>query len=316
MELSGKDLGYLRYIERWATYRASDGALSMEQVISRDRKYFSSILSEDDTKVKSFGMRNIPQADAMLVFGYPRVLAYAAEIALRHREAYGDYPELFSVGDGRGMFSQRQAMDKWIPQQLAALGFSQKWAFKNCCSHAQKNRAYTVDANVMIVKYSMAVHRRLKVLVITGAGCSMSAAQELVSLMPHTDFLIFEVPQPSNRIFDSEAFSPRSYGVDALLAQVVRCRLNADKMALPIEKLLNIPRAGFVRDMLLKGYAGCFVSDEMWNCVGINPVQGTELYKERVANLQRTVRPNRFQKQVTKLLDEIRKRLAKEGLVI
>lgn len=316
MDLSEKEIRCLRYIERWGTYRASKGALSMEKVISRDRKYFPSIMREEDTKVVSFAMKNIPQADAMLVFGYPRVVAYAAEIAVRHRDMYGDYPELFSVGDGRGMFSQRQAMDKWIPKQLTDLGFPQKWAFKNCSSHAEKNRAYTADANVLILSCSIRLHRRLKVLVITSAGCSMSAAQELISLMPHTDFFIFETPQPRERIFDSEKFSPESYGVDALLAQVVRCRLNANKMSLPIEKLLNIPRTKFVQDLLFRGYAGCFVSDEMWKCIGINPAEGARLHKERVADLQRVIRPRIFEKQTRCLLDEIRKDLAKKGLIV
>lgn len=316
MDLSEKEIGCLRYIERWGTYRASDGALSMELVISRNRKYFPSIMREEDTIVKSFNMQNLPQADAMLVFGYPRVVAYAAEIAVRHRDMYGDYPELFAIGDGRGMFSQRQEMDKWIPKQLTDLGFPQKWAFKNSSSHAEKNRAYTADANVLILSCSIRLRRRLKVLVITGAGCSMSAAQELISLMPHTDFFIFETPQPRERIFDSEKFSPKSYGVDALLAQVVRCRLNADKMKLPIEKLLGLPRTGFIQDLLFRGYAGYFVSDEMWKCIGINPVEGAKLHKERIADLQRFIRPRCFEKQTKRLLDEIRKNLTKKALIV
>lgn len=316
MDLSGKELGSLRFIERWATYKASDGALSMEQVITRDRRYFSSILSEEDTKVSSFNMENIPEADAMLVFGYPRVLAYAAEIAVRYRDKYGDYPELFSVSDGCDALAQWQEMDKWIPQQLTVLGFPAKWAFKNCRSHAEKIRAYTTEANILLQPFSLKLRRRPKVLVVTNAGCSMSAAQELISAMPHTDFLIFETPRLQERIFDNEKLSKGSYGVDVLLAQVARCRLNGRKVGLPIEKLLNFPRMNRVRDLLYRGYAGCFVSKDMWKCVGITPAYGIRLHQARIDGLQSIICPKRIEKQTRRLLDTVSQSLEKKGLII
>ena len=316
MKLSGRDFAYLRYIERWATYKASEGALSLRKVIHEDNgRYFSSILREDDTIVHSFNINNLPKADGMLILGYPKVLAYAAEVAVKYREKYGEYPELFSVGDGRGMFAQRRQMDKWFAQQLVALGFPSKWAFKNCCSHTQKNRDYIADVQRHLAP-RIPLSRRLKILLVTGAGCSLCATQELSEAMPYAEFLVFETPQPASdqRFFDSEQFAPNSYGVDILLAQVVRSRLNT--LSLPVEKLLEIPRIGFIRDLLMKGYAGCFSSDEMWECIGIDPEVGRELHQARLAQLQRLVRPIRFEKQQKRFILSIKKRFERKGLII
>lgn len=318
MELSGRDFARLRYAEQWLTYKASDGALSLNEVIRKDNgRYFSSILSEEDTIVKSFTFDSIPQADAMLVLGYPRVLAYAAEVAVRYRDKYGTYPELVTVGDGRGMFSQRCQMNEWFSEQLVALGFPEEWAFKNYKKQLRKNRNYIADVRLFILP-RLPVSRRFKLLVIASAGTSLCIAQELSAAMPHTDFMIFETPQSASEqvFFDHERFSFYTYGVDILLAHIVRSRINTQDVQLPVEKLLSIPSLNFVRNLLMKGYAGCFSSDEMWKYVGIEPEIGRALNQKRLAQLQRRIRPRKFAQQQAKFLEAILKRFERRGLVI
>lgn len=316
MDITGKEFGYLRYMERWSTYRAADGALPLAEVIRADeRRHFPSIMTENEAYVQSFAMKDIPEADALLVLGYPRALEYAAEIAVRYREKFGHYPELFSVGDGRGMFAQRRDMGRWFQEQLVALGFPKEWAFQNCLPHAEKNWKTTAEVNMLILRRT-SFKRRFRVLVVTSPGCSLTVAQELYSAIPHTDFLMFETPQVSERLFDHEVFSSKSYGIDLLIAQYVKARIGGNLMPLPAEKLLSIPRLGFVSALAQKGFAGCITSSEMWKILGISAERGETLHKERLAQLQTTVRPRRFEKQTEQYLEAIRKRFKKKGLNI
>ena len=317
MELSGKDLRRLLYMERWATYREQEGYLSLDKVIRKDEgRYFSTILSDDDIKVKSFNMKSIPCADAILVVGSPRAVVYAAELAIRYRKNYGKYPELFCVGDGRGMFAQRINMAEWYEQQMISLGFPEDWVMKHHVRHCDKNHDVVKDVHRLIVAYT-ALMRKITVLVVTGAGYSLPLAQELCAAIPHASFNFFEVKQEelSSRLFYCEQFSPKTYAVDTLLANVIRAR-KSSMVPLPVEKLLEIPQNKIIKDLLLRGYAGCFSSPDMWKAVGINPNEGMALYKSRIAQLQTTVRPRQLEKQTELLLKRTKKSFADRGLII
>lgn len=140
MNLSGKDMRHLMYMERWATYSMATGALSLEEVMLKDNgQTFSSIVRNEDMVVQSFNMKELPHANILLVLGTsPRVLAYVAEIAIRHFDKYGYYPEFVAAGDGRGMFRQRRDMATWLENMMIGLGFDKEWV--KCHHVIQKNR--------------------------------------------------------------------------------------------------------------------------------------------------------------------------------
>ena len=61
MNLSGKDMRHLMYMERWATYSMATGALSLEEVMLKDNgQTFSSIVRNEDMVVQSFNMKELP----------------------------------------------------------------------------------------------------------------------------------------------------------------------------------------------------------------------------------------------------------------
>lgn len=319
MRLGGKDVRRLMYMERWTTYSTETGTLSLDEIIRRDGgKNFSSILSDKETCVQSFGMQNIPRANVLLVFGsYPRALAYAAEIAVCHFDAYGYYPEFVAAGDGRGMFHQRREMAEWFENMMIELGFDKDWVNSHHVDQPEKNRYYVAEIADKLDRVFCL--KKTKVLAVTGAGFSLRAAQELPLAMPHIDFRFFEVPQleVSARLFDNETFLPDSYTADVLLANVISVQMCKDnKIALPLEKKFSRPEMQYVRDLLLRGYAGCLANPKMWEFAGISADKGMMLHEERKAELQNSIKPRRFDEQVEQFLRRIRRSFNDRHLVI
>lgn len=320
MKLTAKDLRHLMYMERWASYKAEDGALSLEEIIRQDRlagrKNFSTILGDKDTVVQSFGMENIPKANVLLVFGScPRAVAYAAEIAIRHNNLYGYYPEFVAVGDGRGMFRQRVDMACWFENMMVELGFDQDWVKSHHVAELKKNRPYIAETSDKLE--GIFCLKKTRVLAVTGAGYSLRAAQELPMAMPHIEFNFFEVPQLelSARLFDNEVFASGTYAVDALLASVVCTQLPEAKITLSLEKKFSRPEMRYIGELLLRGYAGYFCKPEMWKLVGISPERGAKLHESRKAELQQ-LSPYRFQDQTRRFKECLNRSLADKGLSV
>ncbi len=323
MSLQKKDILRLAYMEKWGSYSLLSGALDISEVISEDHKKgignFSTFLSEADTKVKSFGYKNIPEADIMLVWGNsPRALEYAAEIAVRYRDKYGNFPYFLAIGDGKGMYSQRREMGDWYAEKMVHLGFPEDWVMRY-----KQHSCGVTDDKVFELKLSVrkfGCKHKPKVLLITGNGYSMYAAQVLVPQLPEMEFLVFETPilEQSAKLFDSEVFDINTYAVDKILANVVLSfrRDPGKQLGLPVEKLLDHPRTGIIVDLLLRGYCGYFGNSKMWKLVKIDPETGMKLYKERHAMLQQLIRPNHFSTQEAVFTHRILEKMEAKGLFI
>lgn len=75
-------------MENWGTYRQTDGPL---QVYNYQERQIETLAS--------FGLDDIPRADALLLFdSHFRAAGYAAEIVMRHEQKYGNKPEFLTCG--------------------------------------------------------------------------------------------------------------------------------------------------------------------------------------------------------------------------
>ena len=320
MGLSKKDLRHLVYMERWAGYKMAENPLSMAEVIKKDcGNNFSSILLDEDMKVKSFSVKSVPQADFMLVLNnYPRVLAYTAEVAIRFRNAYGKLPELINISSGRGIECQSSKMAEWLEEGLLDLGFPEEWVKKH---HLSEEVIDYADSAVKIdeIISKLELQGKPKVLVITGIADTLLAATELPILLPHIEFNFFEAPQldPNARLFDDEVFAGNTYAIDNLLANVVMAQkaVTGRRIRLPVEKLMERPKQDYVRDLLLRGFAGAFNTPEMWKAVGLSYREGEKLYEKRIAELAKMAKQGRFEQQTERLMFRIKRSLNDKGLV-
>lgn len=87
-------------MENWGTYRQTDGPL---QVYNYQERQIETLAS--------FGLDDIPRADALLLFdSHFRAAGYAAEIVMRHEQKYGNKPEFLTCGghSNKGGFRQRR----------------------------------------------------------------------------------------------------------------------------------------------------------------------------------------------------------------
>lgn len=79
---------FILTMENWGTYRQTDGPL---QVYNYQERQIETLAS--------FGLDDIPRADALLLFdSHFRAAGYAAEIVMRHEQKYGNKPEFLTCG--------------------------------------------------------------------------------------------------------------------------------------------------------------------------------------------------------------------------
>ncbi len=319
MSLTGRDVRHLMYIERWLNYSQETGIVSLDEVIRKDHKNggknFSTVLSDDDTVAHSFGMGRIPKANVLIVGGInPRAVAYAAEIAVRHRDQYGYMPELMTIGDGRGMFRQRRDMAECFAQLMVQLGFDEEWATCSLIPNADKNR----NCSEEVAEKLSGIFCRHKPKVLVVMANNLLAVQELPAAMPFADFYFFEVPQLelSARLFDAEVFSEKTYAADTLLAKAILAQLHDPRrIDLSIDKKLERPCKNCMKDLILRGYAGCITKPEMWEFIDIPCGIGQRLHQQRIVQLQK-LSPRRFEDHLEKLVWRIKKSFSDRGLVI
>ncbi len=290
--LTHEDIHYLLFAERWMGL-TKEARLSLETVIKVDKgRNFPSILTEDDLKVKTFSMEDIPEADVLLVYGNcPRALVYVAEIAIRYRRQYHKYPEFISLGDGRGMFKNRTLMSEWFQNQMIELNFDPEWILKNDFKPLRRDFSICEELKRILPLVILPKGRKTKVLAVTGIGNSMVSAQELSARMPEVEFFFFENPQVSDdeRIFYDEIFSPDTYAVDCLIAAILDARTSIT-VPLPIEKMIDIPSTKYLIQLVKKGYCGYLSTKDYWSILGFDWKKGREMYETRILELQKSTR--------------------------
>lgn len=125
-------------------------------------------------------------------------------------------------------------------------------------------------------------------------------------------------PEASQRLFDNEIFCPTTYAVDRLLAEVVSVQLQEKGVKLPLslEQKFARPEKQYVRDLVLRGYAGGFSTPRMWRFIGVDKQEGRKLHEKRKAQLQQLSSPYCFNKQAEQLIWRINEALAAKSLVV
>lgn len=318
MELTRADFRHLLEMERWCTYDKKI-PLSMLEVIQNDLRNggrnFSRFVNEETAIVESFTVDNIPEADVLLVWSKtPRSLEYAAEISAKYRKKYGVYPEFVAITSPH-TFIDTTVEANWFEQSMIKLGFSKDWVLKNHtgnCMMAESESIYEISRVVR----SIHCKAKPKVLVVTGSGFSVKAAQRLPIMLPHIDFSFFEVPQLdfSARLFDCEVFSPETYAVDLLIANVIDVQLRkaGEKIPLSIEKRFERPEVSWLKELVLKGYCG-FLRSEMWKFLGLDYNRGMMQSAKRREQLASYNDPLNFDEQCKVLIKRISKKIRKNG---
>lgn len=280
--ISNSDMFRLIRMERWATYTAEQ-PLSMENLIAADNgKNFSSILSQKEMQAASCGMDNIPQVDVMLVFGEALSVAkYAAEVAIRHKMRYGRYPAFATCGDsfeaGR---MQHTSPAECYEKVMLGVGFAEEWVMKYHSKEGgdEYNKLYEIMP--LIPRQG-----KLKVLVLTGAGHSLTAAQSMIPIFPEIDFCFFETPPVTlgKRSFESEKLDFSGYGADALLYNIIQARMIRGPQVLPLSGNLmtTAPCRKDILFFLKKGFALYCDSPRIWKYLSFDPQEGQKLYLNR-----------------------------------
>lgn len=319
--LNKSDKFRLINFEKWATYALSTGAISIESVITADGgKNFSTLLSEEDMFLASFNMKDIPEADVLLLWGENLQTArYGAEIAVRYKQKYGSYPAFVTSG-GDFVLGKKagKTQAECYEHIMLKLGFPQDWVMR-----------YHTDRKVICAvsdihqKLKQVPHQnKLRVLAVTSAGYSLLAAQELVPLCPEVDFCFFETPSTNldKRFGACERFEPDGYGVDLLIANLFRLLMRGSgihHLPLSAEKLLTAPTKRDLKHFLDKGYARFCNDPEMWQYVKIHPHEGNRRYLQRRQYLESLPKnEKREAADLKRLTLSIKTRLDKFGLTV
>ncbi len=313
MALTEVEINLLMQAEKWLNYSTATGAVSLEEVMRKDAgEHFSTMLSEKDMLIPSFGMNNIPKANVLLVLGTnPRVVAYAAEIVLRHRDKYGYMPELVTAGDGCGTFKQRKAMAKCFVNAMLQLGFDEDWV---TCNHIKiaGNRDYVEEITEKLA--GIFCRNKQKVLVVMNDN--LLAVQELSANILTADFIFFEMPQVKyeERVFNAELFSEDTFAVDTLIAKAIEVQLSrGSRIPLSIEKKFSRPRKSFLRKLVLMGYAGGMTKYAMAKFLNLSEKKVAELRVERLSQLHSQSAED-F--DMSRFIKKVKKDLKEKGLKI
>ncbi len=253
MKLTEKDVLLLAQIENWCTYRQLNG-----EVLA-----FNS-LSGRPEPLRSFNLDYIPEFDALLLFGgNPRPVKYAALIMHYFKEKFKHYPEFLTVGGApnKGQ-SALKPENECYEEMMIRLGFPSEVILKN---HHISNSHSTKENISEIVKLvhgseSLARLARPRIAVVTTAGYSLRAAQELGLALSDYELLFFETPatpQPES-LFVSELYD--GYKIDILLASAWHSMnmqsWEVERLPLSPKKMASAPNYDDIHDLVAKGY--CF----------------------------------------------------------
>ena len=186
MELSNQEVKLLSQMENWCTYRQSEGALMA----------FNSMSGRLEP-LKSFNLDNVPKFDALLLFGgNPRPVKYAALVMHYFKEKFGYYPEFFTIGGAPNKGQNfSKAENRYYEEMMLELGFSPRIILKN---HIYSNSRSTQE-NIVEIKQlaqknaALSKYSRPRIAVVTTAGYSLRAAQELGLALSDFELLFFLV---------------------------------------------------------------------------------------------------------------------------
>lgn len=228
---------FILTMENWGTYRQTDGPL---QVYNYQERQIETLAS--------FGLDDIPRADALLLFdSHFRAAGYAAEIVMRHEQKYGNKPEFLTCGgrsNKEASANDGKTQAEWYEHMFLSWGFDEEWVLKNHInSQSTSNRMNIREIRRMLICSPVLNKiRRPDILVVTGCGYTLRAAQELGFAFPDCRLHFYETPVTpvDKRYFDYEAFNGNGigWGIDTVLATMLHCMRfwGTERLALPPEK--------------------------------------------------------------------------------
>lgn len=269
-----KDLELIFQIENWCTYRQKDGALMAYNSMSGRLE-----------PIRSFSLNDIPEFDALLLFGgSPRPVKYAALVLYYFKQKFGRYPEFLTVG---GAPNKGQAFSKpeneRYEDMMMTLGFPENVILKNhmfCDSRSTRENIVEIKK---VVQNSVALSQldRPRIAVVTTAGYSLRAAQELGLFLSDFELLFFEIPpfRPEEALFVSEKLD--GYKIDILIASAwhsMNCQSwDIERLPLSIGKIKSAPTFVQLRNLAAQGY-NFYMYSNMLDNLGFNT---QEIYQMR-----------------------------------
>lgn len=273
-KLSNDELRMLAQIENWCTYRQSDGALMA----------FNSMSGRLEP-IRSFNLDNIPEVDAVLLFGgNPRPVKYAALIMHYFKMKFGHYPEFLTIGGApnKGQSFSKPENDRYEDMMLA-LGFSESVIYKNHIFSESRSTKENIAEIKQIVRNSniLSWKDRPRIAVVTYAGYSLRAAQELGLALSDYELMFFEIPSYSQdeAMFVSEKYE--GYRIDILLASawhsMNKQSWNSERLPLSTTKMQFAPSKEDLRHFAEKGYT-FYMYPNMLEDLGFN---AQEIYQMR-----------------------------------
>ena len=274
MDFSHDDLRLLAQIENWCIYRQDDDALMA----------FNS-LSGRGAPIRSFTLDNIPEFDALLLFGgNPRPVKYAALIMHYFKAKFGRYPEFLTIGGApnKGQAYSKPENERY-EEMMMALGFSKEVVLKNhIFSTSRSTRENIVEIKKTVQKSNLlSALERPRIAVVTYAGYSLRAAQELGLALSDYELMFYETPSYSQdeAMFVSEKYD--GYRIDILLASAWHSMneqsWNVERLPLSPEKMKSAPGKEVLRYWAEKGYV-FYMYPNMLEDLGFN---NQEIYQMR-----------------------------------
>lgn len=284
MALTNAEVQEILAIKKWGTYR-------QEFPIS-----YPSSLNGAPVTVGSFGIDNLPKLDVLLIFGgYPRIIKHAGEIIMKYDQKYPqpENPELefgflgYKPNKGQDTPGSEAQIYAMLMEQL---GFDSKRVRKNLIKTFATDTLGHVAEIKQIIRNSDRLSRLdcPRIGLVTEAGYSQVAVQQLAFALRELQFYVFETPiTPLSRCtFDVEDIE-NGYGVDVLLASVLNTLMdwNNTKFPLSKEKLEAFPNKegiiATVRKYFLKGYAFYLPYPEQWELMGVSKIDALPLVNSR-----------------------------------
>lgn len=225
--------------------------------------------------VKSFTLENIPEFDAILVFGgYPRIVKNAKAVLEGYYSKYYELPEFMTVGRKPNKGQKNTGAEADIYEMLMMnIGFEKNWVLRNHLVCESENTVGNIIEIRKIVQSSPTLGRMLRprIAVVTEPGYLLRTAQELPFFVWEYEFLFFEAPVTplEERTFCVERFDD-GYGVDVILASVLNSmrEWSKERLPLPDSKMKLAPSFDDIRKYVEDGFA-FYMYPEMMNDLGI-----------------------------------------------
>lgn len=263
----------------WGTYRQTDGPL---QVYNYQERQIETLAS--------FGLDDIPRADALLLFdSHFRAAGYAAEIVMRHVQKYGNKPEFLTCG-GRSnkgaSANDGKTQAEWYEHMFLSWGFDEEWGLKNHInSQSTSNQMNSREIRrILICSPVLNKIRRPDILVVTGCGYTLRAAQELGFAFPDCRLHFYEtrsLPLTSVILIMKRSTETASAGeLTPFWPPCSTTCIFGERNAWLCHRK-KPKKVNMIRQMLLNGYALYYPYPDMWEYLDVNSRQGLTLCRQR-----------------------------------